>query len=123
MTFKGVTGDREVLRQIDGHHAGVLAGRIAQALAVVVLIGALYYLYRAAVARRPEGGLNIFWPIGVLAAALLSVAAITGYFDATSTAKDFVDGAQTRARADDLAGELSGTVTRPSARRAACAWA
>jgi len=111
-TFQGVTGDREVLRQIDSHHAGVLAGRIVQALAVVVLVGALYYLYKAAMARRPEGGLNILWPVALLAATLLSVAAITGYFDATSTAKDFVDGPQTKARADDLAGDLSGTVTK-----------
>ena len=79
---------------------------------MVALVGALYYLYRAAVARRPEGGLNILWPVALLAAVLLSVAAVTGYLDATSTAKDFVDGAQTKARADDLAGELSGTVTK-----------
>ena len=111
-TFQGVTGDAEVLRKIDSSHAGVLAGRLVQALAVVVLVSSLFYLYKAAVARRPEGGLNLFWPVAVLAAVLLSVAAVTGYFDATSTADDFVDGAQTKARADDLAGDLSGTVTK-----------
>ena len=79
---------------------------------MVALVSSLYYLYKAAVARRPEGGLAMFWPIGLLAAVLLSVAAVTGYFDAISTASDFVDGAQTAARADDLAGELSSTVTK-----------
>ena len=111
-TFQGITGDREVLRQIDSHHAGVLAGRVLQALVVIALVSSLFYLYKAAVARRPEGGLNLFWPVAVLAAVLLSVAAITGYLDATSTAKDFVDGPQTAARADDLAGDLSSTVTK-----------
>ena len=111
-TFKGITGDREVLRQIDSHHAGVLAGRLVQAIAVIVLVASLYYLFKATLARRPEGGLGIFWPVGVLAAVLLSVAAVAGYFDATSAAQDFVDGPQTKARADDLADELSGTVTQ-----------
>ena len=111
-TLQGKTGDREILRQIDSHHAGFLASRLLQALVVIALVSALYYLYRAAVARRPEGGLTLFWPIGLLAAVLLSVAAVTGYFDATSAAKDFVDGPQTAARADDLAGELSSTATK-----------
>ncbi len=48
----------------------------------------------------------------MLAAVLLSVAAVTGYLDATSAAQDFVDGPQTAARADDLAGDLSSTVTK-----------
>ncbi|HEX5909131.1 MAG TPA: hypothetical protein VFY44_01485, partial [Thermoleophilaceae bacterium] len=74
LTLQGKTGDREILRQIDSHHAGFLASRLLQALVVVALVSSLYYLYKAAVARRPEGGLTMFWPIGVLAAVLLTVA-------------------------------------------------
>ena len=112
LTLQGKTGDREILRQVDSHHAGFLASRLLQALVVVALVSSLYYLFKAALARRPEGGLALFWPIGLLAAVLLSVAAVTGYFDAISAAEDFVDGPQTAARADDLAGELSSTVTK-----------
>ncbi len=111
-TFQGVTGDKEVLRQIDSHQAGVLAGRVIQAAAVAALIVALYYLFRATVARRPEGGLNYFWPIGVLAPVLLAVAGVSGYFDAIAAADDFVSGAQNAARAKELADDLSSTFTR-----------
>lgn len=111
VTFRGVSGDAEVLRQIDGHTAGVLAGRLTQALAVVALVVALYYLYKATVARRPEGGLSAFWPVGILAAVLLTVAAVSGYFDAVSAADDFVSGSGTKAEAKKFADELTGTLT------------
>lgn len=112
LTFQGVKGDVEVLRQIDAHQAGVLAGRLIQAVAVITLIVALYYLFKATVARRPEGGLNFFWPVGILAAVLLAVAGISGYFDATAAAGDFVSGNQSAANAKKFADDLTTTVTQ-----------
>jgi hypothetical protein len=110
-TFSGSRGDREVLQTIHEHSAGVLIGRVVQVAAVITLVAALYYLWQAITARRPEG-LQVLWPIGLLAPILLAIAGVTGYIDAAAAADDFVSGAQTVARANDIADDINGTVTK-----------
>jgi hypothetical protein len=98
----GGDGDAEVLRAVDEHSAAVILSGAMQAIAFLLLVAPLAYLFRAVQARseRVRGQL-----IGLVAAAplFLAVAAILTAVATTDAASEFVTG------------KASGDLTRPEA--------
>jgi hypothetical protein len=94
--------DREFLQAIDDKSGSFLASSVVQSLSFLALSAALFYLYRATRARRPElpaftGVLVILGPL------LLAVAGPLADLDRLDIADQFVSsGAQTAKRAKDL---------------------
>lgn len=110
-TFRGASGNRDVLLRLNEHGTAVLAGRVCEAISTVFIVVALYFLLRAILARRPEG-LKYLVPVLILAPLLLIAAAIIGHLDATDAAQRFASGAHTNARATDIADDLASPVTK-----------
>lgn len=98
----GGGNERDGLIRIHDNQGDLLLSLAAQAVSVFLLMGALYYLVRAVMARRPEG-LRFLWPLMVLAPILLTVGAVLTQLNLGDIADQFVShGAQTNARAKDL---------------------
>ncbi|MGI8748943.1 MAG: hypothetical protein ACR2J6_00035 [Thermoleophilaceae bacterium] len=104
LAFVGGGGgnERDGLVRIHENQGELLLSLVAQALSVFLLIGALFYLVRGVMARRPEG-LKFLWPLMALAPVLLMVGAVLTQLDLGDIANEFVSqGHQTNARAKDL---------------------
>ena len=104
LVFVGGGGgdERDGLVRIHENQGELLLSLVAQVVSVFLLIGALFYLVRGVMARRPEG-LRFLWPLMALAPFLLMVGAVLTQLDLGDIADEFVSGgAQTNARAEDL---------------------
>jgi hypothetical protein len=94
--------EREFLKAIDGKSGSFLASSVVQSLSFLALSGALFYLYKATKARRPE--LPVFAGVLViLGPLLLATAGPLSDLSRLDIADEFVSsGAQTVKRAKDL---------------------
>ncbi len=110
-TFRGASGNKEVLLRINDHGTQVLIGRICEGISTVFIVAALYFLLRAVLARR-SAGLGYLSPVLLLAPLLLIGAAVIGHLDATDAAQRFASGAHTAARAKDVANDLASPLTK-----------
>ena len=105
------TPERDSTRQLleirDAQPDVFLTGAALSAIASLLLIPVLLYLYKATKNRRAELPVAAF-PLAIIGSVLLAIAAIVVQIDLSDTAKAFVDsGARTETRADDLIGERS----------------
>jgi len=96
---------REVLLEFDGKQGDVLISLAAQSLSLVLLAAALYYLLRAAMARRPELP-RLAAGILLLAPALLVAGGLLDHLAVADVADTFrAGGERTDDRAEDLLGD------------------
>lgn len=94
--------EAEFLAAIDDNASSFLVSSFIQALSFLTLAGALYYLTRALIGRRPQLPGFVIW-LAVLGPALLALAGVLSDFERLSIADDFLaSGAQTEQRAEDL---------------------
>ena len=94
--------EAEALERIDEHSGDFLLTLGTQALAYAFLAGALFYLLRAAMARRPEIPKPFAWLL-VLGPLLLTVGGLLTQLDLADIAERFTDsGERSVARAEDL---------------------
>lgn len=94
--------DRGALVRIDENATGLYTSLASQAISLVLLAGALFYLLRATIARRPEVPrfVMVLLPLGPL---LLAVGGVLTQIDLGNIADRFLSsGAQTNMRAEDL---------------------
>ena len=95
-------GDAEALRRVDEHLPELLGSLAAQAVALLLMAYALYYLLRATVARRPEVPRAVL-PLVLLAPVLLIVGGFISQTAVADIADEFLaSGPQTDRRAEDL---------------------
>lgn len=111
----GADTDRERLLQRDEHASDFALSVGAQAISYLLIAGALYYLLRATLARRPETPKYVLAVI-LLAPTLLIVGGVVNQIDFTGIADEFAtsaSGQQTEQRAEDLLEDRSipGAVT------------
>jgi hypothetical protein len=103
----GGGNERDGLIRIHEHQGSLLLSLAAQAVSIFLLVGALVYLVRAIMGRRPEG-LKFLWPLLALAPVLLTVGAVLTQLDLGDLADKFVDsGPQTVKRAKHIVDERS----------------
>lgn len=94
--------EAEFLTAIQDNGGAFIASSAIQALSFLTLAGALYYLARALVGRRPELPGGIVW-LAVLGPVLLAVAGVLSDLDRLDIADQFVaSGPQGEQRAEDL---------------------
>jgi hypothetical protein len=94
--------EREFLIAINDNSGGFLASSVLQALSFIVLIGALTYLGRAVMARRPELPKPFLW-LAIAGPLLLAIAGVLSDVSRLDIADQFLaSGAETNKRAEDL---------------------
>lgn len=94
--------ERELLIAIHDNAGAFIASSIVQALSFVALIGALWYLGNAVVARRPALPRVMLW-LAVIGPVLLAIAKVVSDLARMDKADEFVaSGPQTVDRAEDL---------------------
>lgn len=99
--------DRKVMAAIDGHSGSFVASSALQALSFLALIGVLYYLGRAMLARKPDLPQMLVW-LGVIGPLLLALAGVLSDVHRIDVADQFfASGAETAKRAEDLLGDRS----------------
>ncbi len=94
-------GQRGGLLLIDKNNAEYALVQTVQVLAYVFVAGALAYLLRATIARRPEV-LKIATPVVYVAPFLLAVGGVLNLLELISVGDQFAGGPRTEERADDL---------------------
>ena len=98
----GADDERDALLRVDEDGDVLLASLGAQSVAYALLAFVLYFLLRAAVARRPEVPKALL-PLVLLAPMLLIVGGFITQLGVADVADEFVSsGARTEARAEDL---------------------
>ena len=93
--------EREALMRFDEHQGEFFLSLGLQAASYLLLAGALLYLLRATMYRRPEVP-RFITGLVLLAPVLLAVGGLMNQLDLNDVADEFLAGARTESRADDL---------------------
>jgi hypothetical protein len=94
-------GDRGTLIAIHEHENDLWIGVVCQAVALVLLAGILYYLFRASRYRRAEMP-AVIGPLVALGPVLLAAAQVISQIDGIDLATRFYEGPRSETRAEDL---------------------
>ena len=98
------SGDRGALLAIDRNAGQLLGASAAQALALLLLIAVLWFLYRATKHRRPELPLFAI-SLAIGGPLLLALAGVLTQLDIVGIASDFTESGATRGRAGETRAE------------------
>ena len=99
--------DREQLQVIDADPEAYVVGAAVQGLALLLMAGVLYYVFKVVRYRRPELP-SYGLPLALLGSALLAVSGVFLTLDLIDTAAEFLaSGERTESRAEDLQREIS----------------
>jgi hypothetical protein len=102
--------EADTLRSVHKHAAGYIAGGLFQALALLMIMAVLWYLYRATKYRRPQTP-PIALILGIAGPIVFGVAGAIGPFVIKHFAAEFVAGAnQSNQHAKDLVGGGSASI-------------